>query len=187
MSDLCQALAQDHRHLSISVDSNGQKLCLKGPRKLFQEVKRKVFTFMSKAIEQKTELPTNIISVLKRPEVYRFIQDLLRKKSIQTVILFNQEQMSNEIKVVGVDSRNAIEAVNELHSVADEKSHHFTADNVQVLRSYKWKDLQFSLTLHSKVGIMVDNQSCTIWVSGIAKDVKESFETVRQFLEINTV
>jgi len=187
MSGLCETLVHKHRHLSISVDSDGQKLSLNGPRKLLQEVKLEVFTFTSKAVEQTTELSINVINVLKRPDVSGFIQDLLRKKSIQAVVLFNQGQSSNEIQVVGVDSRNTKEAVNELQGVVDEKSHHFTAENAQVLGSHKWKDLQSSLTSHSKVGIMVDNHASTIWVSGIAKDVRESFQTVKQFLEINTI
>ena len=95
--------------MSISVDSDGQKLYLKGPRSVLQEVKVDVFTFISKVVEQTTELPTNVINVLKRPDVSGFIQDLLRKKFIQAVILFNQRQSSNEIQVVGVDSRNTKE------------------------------------------------------------------------------
>jgi len=187
MSGLCQTLASQHRHLSISVDSDGQKLCLKGPRSLLQEVMVDVFTFTSRVVEQTTELQTNVITVLKRPDVSRFIQDLLKEKSIQAVVLVNQGQSSNEIQVVGVDSRNTREAENVLRSVVDEKSHHFTAENAQVLGSQKWKDLWSSLTLHFKVEIAVDNHASTIWVSGIAKDVKESFEKVRQFLETNTI
>ena len=187
MSGLCQTLTSQHRHLSISVDSDGQKLCLKGPRSVLQEVKVDVFTFISKVFEQTTELPTNVINVLKRPDVSGFIQDLLKKKSIQAVVLFNQGQSSNEIQVVGVDSRNTKEAEKELQGVVQEKSHHFTAENAQVLGSHKWKDLWSSLTSHFKVGIMIDNHTNTIWVSGIAKDVEESFEKVRRFLEINTI
>ena len=187
MSGLCQKLAREHRHLSISVDSDGQRLCLKGPRGLLQEVKVDVFNFISKVVEQTTELPAIVINVLKRPDVSGFIQDLLIKKSIQAVVLFNQGQSSNEIQVVGVDSKNTKEAENELQGVIQEKSHHFTAENAQVLGSHKWKDLCSSLTSHFKVGIMIDNHTNTIWVSGIAKDVEESFEEVRRFLEINTI
>lgn len=187
MSGLCQILADQHRHLSISVDSDGQKLCLKGPRKLLQEVKLEVFAFIAKVVEQTTELPTNVINVLKRPDVSGFIQDLLRKKSIKAVVLFDQSQSSNEVQVVGVDLRNTREAENELQSVVSEKSHRLTAENAQVLGSHKWKDRRFSLTSHFKVGIIVDNHASTIWVSGIAKDVEESFDKVKQFLEINTI
>jgi len=187
MSGLCQTLASQHGHLSISVDSDGQKLCLKGPRSLLQEVKVDLFTFTSRIVEQTTELPTNVIAVLKRPDVSRFIQDLLEEKSIRAVVLFDQGQSSNEIQVVGVDSRNTKGAVNELQGVVDEKSHHFTSENAQVLGSQKWRDLCSSLTSHFKVGLVVDNHASTIWVSGIAKDVKESFQKVRQFLETNTI
>ena len=187
MSGRCQTLESQHHHLSISVDSDGHKLCLKGPRSLLQKVKLDLFTFTSRVVEQTTELPTNVITVLKRPDVSRFIQDLLKEKSIQAVFLFNQGQSSNEIQVVGVDSRNTKEAENVLQGVVDEKSHHFTAENAPVLGSQKWKDLWSSLTSHFKVGIVIDNQASTIWVSGIAKDVKESFDKVKQFLETNTI
>ena len=187
MSGLCQTLAQDHRHLSISVDSDGHKLCLNGPRKLLQEVRVEVLAFTSKVFEQTAELPINVINVLKRPDVSGFIQDLLRKKSIQAVVLFEQSKSSNEVQVVGVDSRNAKEAENELQSIIADKSHHLTPENAQVLGTRKWKDFQSSLTSRFKIGITVDNHSSTIWVSGIASDVKESYHEVKTFLDINTI
>ena len=188
MSGLCQTLlAQKHRHLSISVDSDGQKLCLKGPRKLLQEIRVEVFTFISKVVEQTTELPTNVIKVLKRPDVSGFIQDLLRQKSIPAVVLFDQSQSSNEVQVVGVDSSSAKAAENELQSAIGEKSHHLTLENTQVLGTPGWKDLQSLLTSKFKVGITVDNHASTIWVSGIAKDIEESYHEVQTFLDINTI
>lgn len=187
MSGLCERLRKENRHLSIAVDSEGQKLCLNGPRKLLQEVKLEVFTFISKVVEQTTELPTNVINVLKRPQVSRFIQDLLKQKYIQAVVLYDQGQSSNEVQVVGVDSRNTKEAENALQGAIDEKSHHLTAENTQVLGSRKWKDFLSSLTSRMKVGITVDNHANTIWVSGIANDVKECFDEVKTFLEINTI
>ena len=187
MSGLCQVLSDKHRHLSISVDSDSQKLCLKGPRKLLQEVKLELFTFTSKVVEQTTELPINVINVLKRPDVSGFIQDLLREKSIQAVVLFDQSKSSNEVQVVGVDSRNTKAAENELQSIIGEKSHHLTPENAQVLGTRKWKDLQSSLTSRLKVGITVDNHASNIWVCGIAKDTEESYHEVKTFLDINTI
>ena len=58
MSGLCNELADKYRHLSINVDSVGEKLCFKGPRKNIQEVKLEVVTFISKVIERTTEQPT---------------------------------------------------------------------------------------------------------------------------------
>ena len=187
MSGLCQILPEKHRHLSISVDSDSQKLCLKGPRKLLQDVKLELFTFTSKVVEQTTELPTNVVNVLKRPDVSGFIQDLLRKKSIQAVVLFDQTKSSNEVQVVGVDSRNTKAAENELQSIIGEKSHHLTPENAQVLGTRKWEDLKSQLTSRFKVGITVDNHASNIWVSGIAKDIEESYHEVKTFLDINTI
>jgi len=187
MSGLCQTLAQKHGHLNINVDSDGQKLCLKGPRKLLQQVKVEVITFISKVVEQTTELPPNVINVLKRKDVSGFIQDLLRQRSIQAVVLFDQSQSSNEVQVVGVDSRSTKAAENELQSAIGEKSLHLTPENAQLLGTRKWKDLQSSLTSTFKVGITVDNRAGTIWVSGIAKDIEESYHAVKMFLGINTM
>ena len=187
MSGICDRLRNDYRHLSIAVDSSGQKLSLTGPRNLIQEVKAEVFTFMSKIIEQTTELPANIINVLKRPDVSEFIQDLLKQKAIQAVILYGQGQSSSEVKVVGVDSRNTKEANNVLQDAVQEKRHHLKAESAPVLESRIWKDFQSSIAPRYKVGITVDNRSRTIWVSGIARDVQECFKEVENFLEKNTI
>ena len=187
MSGLCGRLEEKHRHLSIAVDSEGQTLCYDGPRKLLHEVRPEVLVFISKVVEKTAELPTNVISVLKRPTVSRFVQDLFKQKSIQAVLLFDQGQSSNEVQVVGVDSENAKEAENVLHGAIEEKSHHLTDENVQVLGGRKWNDFHSSLTSRLKVGITVDKHSSTIWVNGIAKDVKECFDEVKTFLETNTI
>ncbi|XP_078364642.1 protein mono-ADP-ribosyltransferase PARP14-like isoform X2 [Oculina patagonica] len=187
MSGLCERLGDEHRHLSIAVDSEGQKLSLNGPRNLLQEVKIEVLTFTSKVVEQTTELPANVINVLKRPQVSKFMHDLLKQKSIQAMVLYDQGQSSNEIQVVGVDSRNTKEAENVLQGAIDEKSQRLTAENTQVLGSRKWKDFLSSLTSRLKVGVTVDSHANTIWVSGIANDVKECFDEVKTFLEINTI
>ena len=187
MSGICDRLRNDYRHLSIVVDSNGQKLSLNCPRSLIQEVKAEVFTFISKIIEQTTELPATVINVLKIPEVSRFIQDLLQQKGIQAVVLYDQGQRSNEVKVVGVDSRSTKEAENVLQDAVQEKSHHLTAENAQVLESHIWKDFQTSIASRFKVGITVDTRSSTIWVSGIARDVQECYKEVENFLEKNTI
>lgn len=188
MSGVCQALvACEHPHLSISIDSEGQKLCLNGPRKLLQEVKVEVFTFISKVVEHTTELSTNVINVLKRPAISGFIQDLLKQKSIQAVVLYDQSQSPNEVQVVGVDSRNTKAAEDALHSAIGEKSLHLTPENTQVLETRKWTDFQLLLTSKLKVGITFDNHASTIWVSGIAKDVEEIYHEVKKFLDINTI
>ena len=187
MSGVCETLRAKHRHLSIAVDSEGQKLCLNGPRQLLREVQLDVYMFISKIVEQTTELPTSVINVLKRPLVSRFVQDLFKQKSIQAVVLYDQGQSSNEVQVVGVDSRSAKEADNVLQGAIDEKSYRLTDENAQVLGSRKWRDFQSSLTSRLKVGITVDTHASTLWVSGIAQDVKKCFDEVKTFLEINTI
>ena len=137
--------------------------------------------------EQKSELPTNIINVLKRPKVSRFIQDLLKHKSIEALVLYDNGRTTNEVQVVGVDSKNTKEAENALKGVIDQKSHRLTAENAQVLGSRKWKDFQSSVTSHFKAAIAVDDHASDICVSGIANDVKECLDEVKKFLEFNTI
>ena len=88
MSGICERLRDEHRHLNIAVDSNGQKLLLKGPRSLLQEVKVEVFTFISKIVERTIELPEKVINVLKSPPVSSFLQDLLKQRVICAVVLY---------------------------------------------------------------------------------------------------
>ena len=187
MSGICERLRKEHRHLSIAIDSKGQKLCLEGPRSDLQEVRIEVFAFISRIVEQTTELPAKVINVLKRPQVSRFIHDVLKQKSIQAVLLYDQRQSSNEVQVVGVDSSNARDAENVLQATIKEQSHHLSAENAQVLEGRRWKDFQSSIASQFKVGITVDNHASTIWVSGIAEDVEECFKEVKTFLEINTI
>ena len=187
MSGICERLRNDQRHLSIDIDSKGQKLYLKGPRSLLQEVKIDILTFTSKVDEQTTELPAKVIKVLGRPEVSRFIQDLLKQKGIQALILYDQGKSSNEVRVVGVDSSNTKKAEKVLQSAIQENSLRLKVESAQVLESRVWKDFQDSLSPEFKVGITVDRSSRTIWVCGIAHDVEECFEKVKSFMEKNTI
>ena len=187
MSGICERLRNDQLHLSIAVDSNGQKLDMKGPRSLLKDVRIEVFTFISKVDERTTELPVKVINVLRRPQVSTFMQDLLKKNGIQALILYDQGQSSNEVKVVGVDSSNSKKAENVLLGAIQENSLRLTVGNAQVLESRVWREFQDSLSPEFKVGITVDSPSSTIWVCGVAQDVQECFEKVKSFLEKNTI
>lgn len=187
MSGICERLRDKHRHLNIAVDSNGQKLALKGPRSLLQDVKIEMFTFISKIVERTVELPEKLINVLKSPPVSSFLQDLLKQHAICAVVLYGQGQSSNEVKVVGIDSSTAKKAENVLQDATLERSYHLKPENLQLLGSGLWRDFQTSVASRSMVEITVDSTSSTIWVCGISKDVQECFEEVKAFLEKNTV
>ena len=187
MSGLCNELANKYRHLSISVDSVGEKLCFKGPRKNIQEVKLEVVTFISKVHERTTEQPTGIIDVLRQQHVSTFIKELFEKKSVQAVILLDQGRSSNEVQVVGVDAKNVKEAEVILQESLKEKNIHLKPENTQVTNSHEWKDFQLSMTSKFKVGITVDASVSNVWISGITDDVEECSNQLQTFLEKNTI
>ena len=186
MSGLCNELAEKYRHLSINVDSVGEKLCFKGSRKNIREVKLEVVTFISKVIERTTEQPTGIIDVLRQQRVSTFVQELFKKKSIQAVVLLDQGRSSNEVQVVGVDVRNAKEAEAILQDSIMEKSIHLTPKNIQVTNSHEWKDFQSSMTSKFKVEIALDASVSNVWIRGITDDVEECSDQVQKFLEKKT-
>ncbi|XP_022791105.1 poly [ADP-ribose] polymerase 14-like [Stylophora pistillata] len=187
MSGLCNKLSDKHRHLSINIDSTGEKLCFKGPRKNIQEVKLEVVTFISKVIERTTEQPTGIIDVLRQQHVSKFIQELFEKKSIQAVILLDQGRSSNEVQVVGVNEKNAKEAKVILEDSLKEKSIHLKPENAQVINGREWKDFKSSLTSELKVGIAVDASVSNVWISGILEDVEQCSDQMQKFLEMKTI
>lgn len=186
-SGICERLKDEYQHLNITIDSNGQKLCLDGPRSQLQDVRIQVLTFISKIAEVTAELPAKVITVLKRPQVSKFVQEVLKKKSVQAVVLYDQQQSSNEIQLVGVDLRNAQEAERILQDSIKERSFRLSLENAKVLESSFWKDFQSTVTSKFKVGISVDNSASTIWVSGITEDVEECFKEAKAFLKKNTI
>ena len=187
MTGICQKLQSEQQHVNISIDLDNETLCLNGPRNLVNEVQAEVFTFMSKMIEKTIELPTNITRVLKMPSVSSVIQDLLKQKGVQAIFVHDQCNSSNEVQVISVDSHSAKEAEKELLGAIQENSIRLTEDKAQVLDSRLWKDFQATLTTKFKVDILVQIPSNTVWVSGIAKDVKQCYDQVIEFLEKNTI
>lgn len=187
MSGICQKLQGEHQHLNISFDLDSETLCLDGPRTLLNEVQAEVFTFMSKMIERTIELPTNITRVLKKSSVSSVIQDLLKQRGVQAIFVHDQCRSSNEVQVIGVDLHSAKEAEKVLLGAIQENSIRLTEENAQVLDSRPWKDFQTTLTSKFKVDIFVQISSNTVWVSGIAKDVKQCYDQVIDFLQKNTI
>ena len=183
MTGICQKLQSEQQHVNISIDLDNETLSLNGPRNLVNEVQAEVFTFMSKMIEKTIELPTNITRVLKMPSVSSVIQDLLKQKGVQAIFVHDQCNSSNEVQVISVDSHSAKEAEKELLGAIQENSIRLTEDKAQVLDSRLWKDFQTTLTTKFKVDILVQIPSNTVWVSGIAKDVKQCYDQVIEFLE----
>ena len=184
MSGICEKLQKKHQHLTIWVDLNSNRLRLKGPTSVLQEARLEVYQFISKIIEQTLELPPNVINVLKKPPVSKFTQDLLKEREI--LALF-EAKSSKEIQVVGVGSKYVADAERVLQNATQELSLPLTPENALVLESSIWKDYQLKLTSTLKIGIISDLPSSTLWVSGIAEDVKECFGRIEQFLEENTI
>ena len=187
MSGICQNLQSENQYLKISFDEDGEMLVFEGPRVLLKDVQAKVFTLISKMIEKSIELATNIINVLEKPSVSSYLQDLFKKKNIQAIFECGQSNSSNEVKIIGVDSNNTREAEKTLLAAIQENSIRLTDENAQVLSSRIWKSFHSRIISNSKVEIVVDISSSTVWVSGIAEDVKECYDQIVDFLKKNTI
>ena len=187
MTSICQKLQSEQQHLNISIDLDNETLCLSGPRNLLNEMQAEVFTFLAKMIEKTIELPPNITRVLKIPLVSSVVEDLLKQRGVQAIFVHDQCSSSNEVQVISVDSHSAKEAEKELLGAIQENSIRLTEDNAQVLDSRPWKDFQTTLTSKFKVDVLVQIPSNTVWVSGIAKDVKQCYDQVIEFLQKNTI
>ena len=187
MSGTCEKLQNEHQHLTISFDLKGNRLCMRGPRSVLQQVQLEIYKFTSKVIEKGIELPTNVIVVLKQPAVSDFTQDLLKAKEIQALFVYNHNKSSNEVLAVGVGQNSVTEAEKVMQNAILERSLLLTHENTLVLESRQWKDFHSNLTSRLKIGIFADSASSTLWVCGIAEDVKICFESVKQFLDANTI
>lgn len=187
MSSICDKLQKDHQHLTISFDLSGNRLRLRGPRSVLQEVKLEIYKFTSKVIEQTLELPTNMINVLKKPPVSDFKQGLLKDKKIQALFVYDHTRSSNEVQVVGVGPKSVSDAERLLLNAIQEQSLHLTDENMIVLESRRWKEFQSKLTSTFKIGIFAESSSSTLWVSGIAEDVKDCFRRVKSSLDVNNI
>ena len=187
MSGICQSLQSEHQYLKISFDADGEMLFFEGPRVLLKDVQAKVFILISKMIDKSIELAPNIITVLKKPSVSSYLQDLFKKKNIQAIFECGQSNSSNEIKIIGVDAYNTQEAEKTLLAAIQENSIRLTDKNAQVLSSRIWKSFHSRIISNSKVEIVVDTSSSTVWVCGIAEDVKECYNQIVDFLQKNTI
>ena len=187
VSGICETLRHDQQHVAITVDSIQKQLKMKGPRCLLQIVRIKVLRCISKMEEKTIELPGKVVTVLKRPQVLKFMQNLFTHNNIVAVILYDQSQSSNEITVVGVDSTTARDAEILLQVTVQEKSLHLTSENVMLLQGSLWRDFQSSLAPNFKVQVTEDVSHSTIWVCGITEDVGECFNKVTAFLERNAM
>ena len=187
MSGICKKLESEHQHLRISFEENGERLCLEGPRILLNEVELEILAFTSKVIEQTVPLSTNKIKVLKKPTVSDYLHALLKQRGIQALFVCDQSKTSNEVEVVGDSSRSVEEATVVLQNEIQEISLHLTKENGVVLECRSWNDFHSHVTSNFKVEIFTERPSSTVCVSGIAEDVKECFEQVKQFLNANTI
>ena len=186
-SGICERLQDQHPHICISFGVNFDKLCLKGPVSLLQEIRVEIYQFISKMVEQTVELSTNLINVLKRPAVSDFTQHLLKQKDIQAYFVFDEIKGSNEVEVVGVGSQSVEEAKIELQNVTQDNSFHFTREDALVLDGRCWKEFCLEIISKFKVEMFVERSSSTIWVSGIADDVEECLKKIKDFFDANTI
>lgn len=187
LSGTCQELVKRHQHLAISIDLISNRLSLKGPRSVLQEMKLEIYQFISKMMEKALELPMNVINVLKNPRVSEYTQSLLKQENIPALFVPDLAKHSNEILVVGVGSKSLTDAEAVLQNAIQERSLRLTQENMRVLENRDWKDLVLELNSSFKVGISEDWSSSTLWVSGIVADVEKCFGRVQHFLAVNTI
>ena len=187
MCDIGGRLQNEHQHLTISIDLKGNKVHLKGPRSVLQDVQLEIYRFSSNVTEESLELPANVIAVLKNPQVSDFITSLLKEKEIQALFIYDHNKSSNEVLVVGAGSTNVRDAGKVLQDVIQERSLQLTDENTLVLESHQWKAFLSNLTSTKKIGIFAERYSSTLWVCGIAEDVQLCFDRVKQFLDENTI
>ena len=187
MSGIGEKLQNEHRHLTISFDLKGNRLLLKGPSSVLQEVKLEIYQFSSKVIEKTIELSTNMTAVLTKSAVLDYLQNLLKTNEIQAFLVYDQDKGSNEVKIVGDGSKSVKDAEMVIQSSIQKGSLHLTHENMLLLEGRQWKDFQSKLVSTFKIGIFVQYSSSTLWVSGIAEDVNTCFERVKQFLNVNTI
>ena len=187
MSGICEHFQKQHQHLTILIDLSSNRLRLKGPRSVLQDVRLEVYQYTLKIVEQIVELPPNVINVLKKPPVSKFTQGLLKEREILALFVYDQAKSPNEVQVVGVGSKNLTDAETVLQNAIQELSLPLTPENTLVLESREWKNFQSKLISTHKIGIFADLSSSTLRVSGITEDVKECFRRITQFLEDTTI
>ena len=187
MCDIGGRFQKKHQHLTISIDLKGNKVHLKGPRSVLKDVQLEIYRFSSNVTEESLELPANVVAVLKNPSVSDFITGLLKEKEIQALFIYDHNKSSNEVLVVGAGSTSVRDAGKVLQDVIQERSLQLTDENTLVLESHQWKAFLANLTSTKKIGIFAERYSSTLWVCGIAEDVKLCFDRVKQFLDENTI
>ena len=92
MCDIGGRLQNKHQYLTISIDLKGNKVHLKGPRSVLQDVQLEIYRFSSNVTEESLELPANVIAVLKNPQVSDFITGLLKEKEIQALFIYDHKK-----------------------------------------------------------------------------------------------
>ena len=187
MCDIGGRLQNKHQRLDVSIDLKGNKVHLKGPRSVLQDVQLEIYKFSSNVTEESLELPANVIAVLKNPTVSDFITGLLKEKAIQALFIYDHKKRSNEVLVVGAGSTSVRDAGKVLQNVIQERSLKLTDENTLVLESHQWKAFLSNLISTKKIAIFTDDYSSTLRICGIAEDVQFCFDSVEQFLDENTI
>ena len=187
MCDFDERLQSKHEHFIISIDLKSNKLHLRGPRNVLQEVQLEIYKFSSNVTEESLELPANMIDVLKNPKVSDFMTGLLKEKRIPALFTYDHNKSSNEILVVGAGSDSVRDAGRVLQNAIQENSLKLTDENTLVLESHQWKVFKSKLISTNKIEIFEDHYASTLWVCGIADDVQICHDRVKQFLAENTI
>ena len=178
------SLGDDCKDVEMVFDLENGEIRMKGPT-LQLDIARERLQEQEIATEEKPlRLPQSILEFLKTDKGQEAIDRTLRQHQVEAIVLFDGPSPNKHLsaRVRGY----ATEAIPHIHKIVAEKEMTVEESNVRLTATPDWAKRCDEIRIEPGVFIR-SNDSGSIWITGLEKDVGKAAEMLQSFLDAHSI
>lgn len=177
-------LGEDCKDVEMVFDLENVEIRMKGPTLQLDIVMERLQEQEIATEEKPLRLPQSILEFLKTDKGQEAIDRTLGQHQVGAIVLFDDPSPNKHLsaRVRGY----ATEAIPHIHKIAAEKEMTVEESNVRLTATPDWAELCDKIRTEQGVFIR-SNDSGSIWITGLEKDVGKAAEMLQSFLDASSI
>lgn len=186
--DFDKELEDRYENTEVEVDLDKDEAQIRGPPDTIHKTAAAVWEVAAKMKDVSLKVSQNVVGVLRKDECQSFLKKEFMTSNVQATVAFSEDdENSDTVVVIGMNSESAKTASNIVKSLVTEKSLVLDEGQVQLEKSEKWRILKEELSEKFILSIAFDRNNNELALAGRKEDISAAERRITRFFEENTI